>query len=113
MPPKRIIHKQITKNTPVYVNSLLNLAVLYEDSAEYYRAGMYVDTVLKDHPNHKKAMLFKKDIDSAKVMVYDEESEKRQDRHYQILEIPISDFELSVRSRNCLRALYSKKTRQV
>jgi len=38
-------------------------------------------------------------------MMYDEEKEKWQDRHKQILEIPISDFELSVRSRNCLRKM--------
>jgi DNA-directed RNA polymerase subunit alpha len=38
-------------------------------------------------------------------MVYDEEKEKRRDRHNKILEIPISDFELSVRSRNCLKKM--------
>ena len=38
-------------------------------------------------------------------MYYDEEQEKRIDRRNQVLEIPISDFELSVRSRNCLRKM--------
>jgi DNA-directed RNA polymerase subunit alpha len=38
-------------------------------------------------------------------MIYDEEKEKLQDRHNKILEIPISDFELSVRSRNCLKKM--------
>ena len=38
-------------------------------------------------------------------MVYDEEKEKRKDRKVQILETPISDFELSVRSRNCFEKM--------
>jgi len=49
--------------------------------------------------------LFKKDIDSSKTMFYDEEKEKKKTRKDQILETPISDFELSVRSRNCLRKM--------
>jgi DNA-directed RNA polymerase subunit alpha len=38
-------------------------------------------------------------------MIYDEEKEKRKSRQNKILEIPISDFELSVRSRNCLKKM--------
>jgi DNA-directed RNA polymerase subunit alpha len=38
-------------------------------------------------------------------MYYDEEKEKKRSRKNQILETPISDFELSVRSRNCLRKM--------
>ncbi|MHC4144544.1 MAG: DNA-directed RNA polymerase subunit alpha C-terminal domain-containing protein [Planctomycetota bacterium] len=38
-------------------------------------------------------------------MFYDEEKEKKKTRKSQILETPISDFELSVRSRNCLKKM--------
>jgi DNA-directed RNA polymerase subunit alpha len=38
-------------------------------------------------------------------MFYDEEREKKKTRKNQILETPISDFELSVRSRNCLKKM--------
>ena len=38
-------------------------------------------------------------------MVYDEEKEMKKTRKNQILETPISDFELSVRSRNCLKKM--------
>ena len=38
-------------------------------------------------------------------MYYDEEQERRQDRRNQVLETPVTDFELSVRSRNCLKAM--------
>jgi len=38
-------------------------------------------------------------------MYYDEESERRRDKRNQVLEIPVTDFELSVRSRNCLKKM--------
>ncbi|GAI47778.1 unnamed protein product, partial [marine sediment metagenome] len=83
----------------------LNLAVLYEDMGEFDKAAQCIDKVLKYHPNHQRAILFKKDIESSKTMFYDEEKEKKKDRRTQILETPISDFELSVRSRNCLKKM--------
>lgn len=98
-------YKQIKSNNPVYVNALLNLAVLYEDKGQYGKAAKCVDMVLFSHPNHQKAQLFSKDIESSKFMIYDEEKEKMKTRHHQTLEIPISDFELSVRSRNCLKKM--------
>jgi len=79
--------------------------VIYEDRDEYEKAAACVSGVLKVHPNHARALLFYKDIESCKVMVYDEEKERRRDRRAKILEIPISDFELSVRSRNCLKKM--------
>ncbi len=98
-------YKQIAKTAPVYLNAILNLAVLYEDVGECDKAMDCVETVLESHPNHEKAKLFAKDISSSMVMVYDEEKEKRRDRQSRILGIPISDFELSVRSRNCLKKM--------
>jgi len=98
-------YRQITSSAPVYVSALLNLAVLYEDSDQLDKATQCVDTVLENHPNHQRAILFKKDIESSKTMFYDEEKEKKRTRKSQILETPISDFELSVRSRNCLKKM--------
>ena len=98
-------YKQIASSPPVHVNALLNLAVLYEDNGRYDKAAKCVDMVLETHPNHQRAILFKKDIESSKTMYYDEEKEKKKTRKSQILETPISDFELSVRSRNCLKKM--------
>ncbi len=98
-------YKQLASHVPPPVNALLNLAVLHEDRGEYDSAEICVNRVLASHPNHAKAALFCKDIDSSRHMVYDEEKEKRRNRHNKILEIPISDFELSVRSRNCLKKM--------
>ena len=98
-------YKQIASSSPVYINALLNLAVLYEDISEFGKAAQCVDRVLRCHPNHQRAILFKKDIESSKTMFYDEEREMKKDRRTQILETPLSDFELSVRSRNCFRKM--------
>jgi len=98
-------YKEAIANSPVYVSALLNLAVLYEDQGQFDKASLCVDTVLECHPNHARARLFQKDVESSKTMYYDEEREKKRSRKNQILETPISDFELSVRSRNCLRKM--------
>jgi DNA-directed RNA polymerase subunit alpha len=98
-------YRKIASSSPAYVSALLNLAVLYEDSSQYDNAAKCVDTVLETHPNHQRALLFKKDIESSTTMFYDEEKEEKKTRKTQILETPISDFELSVRSRNCLKKM--------
>lgn len=98
-------YKQIASDSSVHVNALLNLAVLYEDYDQLDEAEDCVDAVLESYPNHKRAQLFQKDILSSRTMFYDEEKEKKKTRKNQILETPISDFELSVRSRNCLKKM--------
>lgn len=98
-------YKQLINNCTPYVSAMLNLAVLYEDISEYDKAINCVEQVLKYHPNNQRAILFKKDIESSKTMLYDEEVEKSKDRQSKVLETPISDFELSVRSRNCLKKM--------
>ncbi len=98
-------YKRAVAAHPAHCNALLNLAVLYEDTGEHGRALQCVNKVLQCHPNHQRAILFKKDIESSRTMYYDEEKEKRRTRKNQILETPISDFELSVRSRNCLKKM--------
>jgi DNA-directed RNA polymerase subunit alpha len=98
-------YKQVIAGSPTYVSALLNLAVLYEDRGEFEKASACIDKVLESYPNHPRAVLFHRDVESSKTMFYDEEREKKRSRKNQILETPISDFELSVRSRNCLRKM--------
>jgi DNA-directed RNA polymerase subunit alpha len=99
-------YRQIVSTSPIYISALLNLAVLYEDKGLFDKAAYSVDKVLESHPNHQRAILFKKDIESSKTMFFDEEKERKRTRKSQILETPISDFELSVRSRNCLKKMH-------
>ncbi len=98
-------YKQLATSKPVHVNALFNLAVLYEDNEKFDKASQCIDKIIEYHPNNSKAIALKKDIDSSKTMYYDEENEKKKDKQHQILATPISDFELSVRSRNCLKKM--------
>ncbi len=99
------LYKQCLECEPVHVNAMLNLAVLLEDGGKFEQAKKLLEEVLEVYPNHPRAKLFLKDVEGSMVMRYDEESEKQRDKFQQVLEMPISDFELSVRSRNCLKKM--------
>jgi DNA-directed RNA polymerase subunit alpha len=99
------LYERICTSPPVHLNALMNLAVLYEDNNHYDEAHRCLDAILRTNPNHSRARLYMKDVDSARSMYYDEDADRRGDRRNQVLEIPITDFELSVRSRNCLKKM--------
>ena len=99
------LYEQCTAESPAHVNALLNLAVLYEDAERYEEALSCLNRVLADHPNHTRARVFRKDVLASGDMYYDEESELFREKRNAILETPVSDFELSVRSRNCLKQM--------
>ena len=90
---------------PVRVNALLNLGLLYEDMGRYEDAARCFRRVLRSNPNHQRAKLFARDTQASINMYYDEEQEKQTDRRNKVLEIPVTDFELSVRARNCLERM--------
>jgi len=87
---------------PAHVNSLQNLALLYEDKDRYAEAESCYRRVLRADPNHVRARIGLKDVLASQSMYYDEDHERREDRRAQVLRTPITEFELSVRSRNCL-----------
>ncbi len=90
---------------PSHVGALLNLGVMYEDQQRYDRAQLCYQRILDAYPDHARARLFFKDAYASRDMLYDEEAQKRHDRLSQVLSIPVTDFELSVRSRNCLQKM--------
>jgi DNA-directed RNA polymerase subunit alpha len=90
---------------PVYANALLNMAVLYEDEAEYDDAIRCLRRILAGNPGNRRAQLFLRDAQSSKTMVFDEDEAKRISRRNDLLGIPVTDFELSVRARNCLKKM--------
>jgi DNA-directed RNA polymerase subunit alpha len=98
------LYERICTSAPVHLNALMNLAILYEDNNHYEEAHRCLDAILKTNPNHSRARLYLKDVDSARSMYYDEDSD-HGDKRNAVLEIPITDFELSVRSRNCLKKM--------
>jgi len=102
------LYERICTSPPVHLNALLNLAVLYEDNNHYEEAHRCLDAVLRTNPNHERARLYMRDVDSARSMYYDEDGDGRGERSGAVLNIPITDFELSVRSRNCLKKMNIK-----
>ncbi|MCA9236657.1 MAG: tetratricopeptide repeat protein [Planctomycetales bacterium] len=99
------LYQRAAKQFPTHVGTLLNLGVLYEDMQHFERAKQCYSRILESYPSHKRARLFFKDADASRDMFYDEEARRRQDRLAQILSVPVTDFELSVRSRNCLQKM--------
>ncbi|WP_165230402.1 DNA-directed RNA polymerase subunit alpha C-terminal domain-containing protein [Aquisphaera insulae] len=99
------LYKRCTERPPVPLAAWVNLGVLYEDEMRFREAEQCYRQVLAHDPNHPRARLFVKDCQASKGMYYDEEAEKGYVVLKQLLEIPVTDFELSVRSRNCLRKM--------
>src|SRR5439155_335773 len=84
-----------------------NLAILYEDNNHSDEAHRCLEAVLATDHNHVRARLYMKDVESARSMYYDDD-DRRGDKRDAVLNIPITDFELSVRSRNCLKKMNIK-----
>jgi DNA-directed RNA polymerase subunit alpha len=84
---------------------LMNLGILYEDGDKYDKAVDCYRRILNADPNQEQARLFLKDAEASLTMYYNPEADAANSRFNQVLEIPVTDFELSVRSRNCLKKM--------
>jgi DNA-directed RNA polymerase subunit alpha len=101
-------YERCLKHPPVHVGTLKNLGVLYEDHEKYDKAEECYRRVLAADPADEQARLFFKDAQASRNMYYSPEEEHAFSRFSQVLEIPVTDFELSVRSRNCLKKMNIK-----
>ncbi|MGQ0636606.1 MAG: DNA-directed RNA polymerase subunit alpha C-terminal domain-containing protein [Planctomycetaceae bacterium] len=99
------LYERALARPPLHAGAMINLGLLYEDAENYSAAAFCFKRVLDSFPTHQRALLYLKDIESAHDMYYDEESLRSQARLKQVLEIPVTDFELSVRARNCLQKM--------
>jgi len=61
--------------------------------------------VLEAYPDHPRARLFMRDSSASGDLQLDEHEMRQRDRLDQVMGLPVSDFELSVRSRNCLQKM--------
>jgi DNA-directed RNA polymerase subunit alpha len=98
-------YKQCVRKPPVPVAALINLGILYEDEMRFKDAEACYRQVLEFDPSHPRARLFYRDCLASRDMYYNPEDDKYHDRLNQLLQIPVTDFELSVRSRNCLKKM--------
>jgi DNA-directed RNA polymerase subunit alpha len=99
------LYQRAAGSYPAHVGSLMNLGLMYEDRDQFDQAAQCYQRVLEAYPDNGRARLFLRDASASGDMFYDEEAAKRRDRMAQVLSIPVTDFELSVRSRNCLQKM--------
>ncbi|MBX3462430.1 MAG: tetratricopeptide repeat protein [Planctomycetes bacterium] len=104
----RELYERSLMSPPVNVACVVNLGVLYEDMGNYRRAMQCFDLALQANPENARARLYRRDAAAALNMYYDEDQERRDDKRNKLLRTPINDFELSVRSRNCLAKMNIK-----
>ncbi len=98
-------YERCMNHPPIHMGLLMNLGILYEDGDKYDKAVDCYRRILHADPHHEQARLFLKDAEASLTMYYNPEAEAANSRFNQVLEIPVTDFELSVRSRNCLKKM--------
>jgi DNA-directed RNA polymerase subunit alpha len=82
-----------------------NLAVLLEDRGDLPRAERCLRQVLETQPNHPRARLYMKDVQASRDMSVEDEGERDLMKRKALLDTPVTDFELSVRARTCLKKM--------
>ncbi len=100
-----MLYERASVAFPTGIGALLNLGVFYEDINQYDKAQICYKRILDAYPDHPQARLYMKDAAAQGNMLYDEETQRRNDRLAQIMNQPVTNFELSVRSRNCLQKM--------
>jgi len=99
------IYEKLSSSERPHINSLYNLAVIYEDRGDYNAAERKLKQVLDTDPTHKRAKLAMKDVVASQDMYYDEDEARDLAKQSALFNMPVTDFELSVRARNCLRKM--------
>ena len=96
------LYEEIVAADLSFAGALMNLGILYEDKGRYEDAAVCFQKVLKVKPEERRAWLYYKEAIASLDTIVDDDLQKEVQRRVDILRVPISDFELSVRSRNCL-----------
>jgi len=87
------------------VSALINLAVLYEEEGRLDEARTCLESVLATYPEHARARQALRSVKASYTMYYDEKTQRDRELRSAVLDTPVTDFELSVRSRNCLKQM--------
>ena len=93
----------------------MNLGLLYEDRDDFLRLSSVTEEfsmasrlMHRSRRSYFPCKAFLKDSAASGDRQLDEQEQRQRDRLEQVLALPVSDFELSVRSRNCLAKWASK-----
>jgi DNA-directed RNA polymerase subunit alpha len=102
-------YERCLRSPPTHLGALNNLGVLYEDNDKYDKAAECYSKIIKANPPdeqaRERARLFLKDAQASQTQYYHPDEEQDASAFKQVMEIPVTDFELSVRSRNCLKKM--------
>jgi DNA-directed RNA polymerase subunit alpha len=98
-------YERCLKYPPISVGAVNNLGILYEDNGKYDEAVACYSRMLKADPTDDRARLFLKDAQASQTMYYHADDDVPFSRFAQVLDTPVTDFELSVRARNCLKKM--------
>ena len=99
------LYEELASAELPHINALINLSVIYEDRGNLNAAEKCLRQVLDTDPNHKRARLYIVDVQSSTDMYYDEEVARDAAKNAAMMNTPVTDFELSVRARNCLKKM--------
>ena len=97
-----MLYRKIVEGDIFMEGAAINLALNLLDEERYDEAEKVFNRILRFDPNNERVWLYLQDARSSKNMAYDEGRHKEDEKLRQIMRLPISEFELSVRSRNCL-----------
>lgn len=100
-----VLYERCIERAPAPINALVNLAVLYEDRGDWPRAERCLRQILETNPNHPRARLYMKDVQASRSMVMEDDHEREKFKRNALLDTPVTDFELSVRARTCLKKM--------
>ena len=95
----------LTGELPAHVGALMNLGILHEDQENHRWAAMCFQLVAEADPMNRRARTYLADAEASLEQFYDESRERKADKQSAVLRIPVTDFELSVRARNCLQRM--------
>jgi DNA-directed RNA polymerase subunit alpha len=87
---------------PAYIPAVINLGMLYEERGEANAAVDCFRQALAYNPQDGKTRSLLRDAQASRKMYYDEVEEREREKMEKIMRTSVNDFELSVRSRNCL-----------
>ncbi|MFM2092645.1 MAG: DNA-directed polymerase subunit alpha, partial [Planctomycetota bacterium] len=87
---------------PAYVPGVVNLGIIYDERGEPNAAVDCFRQALAWNPRDRRALGLLRDAKASRQMYYDEKEEREREKMEKIMRTSVNDFELSVRSRNCL-----------